>query len=398
MVPEDRSGGGDRQLPIRVVVFPATGPDRQPDPVVWFAGGPGDSAVDTISRVRPLLAPNTSRDLVFIEQRGTGASAMTCPAFPDLSDPAALRSAVESCVDSLDGDPRFYTTSLFADDVDEVLADLDYSQANLVGISYGADRGTGVPGPAPGPGPNDDAAQRNAPGRPGARALPRERTSSARQRVRRVRAGRRLPAGLPAAPGRLGRAVALGERRTVGRARRPVTGRHRGRLRRELGRVGAARHAVRRHHPHPDPAARPHPRRRRRQGRRHARHRPGVPGHLRHRLGRRADAPLSHPVQRGVGPIRPRPARRHGQLRVRTGPERRRVVAVRLHVHPRSRRHRGGRGAADVRRARPRPQRRGGPAGPAGQHGGRRSGLAEQPRPDRARAGPRHRPRVGGSA
>jgi pimeloyl-ACP methyl ester carboxylesterase len=137
MVPEDRSAGGDRRLPIRVVVFPATGPERQPDPIVWFAGGPGDSAVDTISRVRPLLAPNTSRDLVFIEQRGTGASAMTCPAFPDLSDPAALRSAVESCVDSLDGDPRFYTTSLFADDVDEVLDDLHYPQANLVGISYG---------------------------------------------------------------------------------------------------------------------------------------------------------------------------------------------------------------------------------------------------------------------
>ena len=139
MVPEDRSGGGDHQLPIRVVVFPGTGSGRQPDPVVWFAGGPGDSAVDTISRVRPLLDPNnTSRDLVFIEQRGTGASATTCPAFPDMTDPAELRSAVESCVESLDGDPRFYTTSLFADDVDEVLADLDYAQANLVGISYGA--------------------------------------------------------------------------------------------------------------------------------------------------------------------------------------------------------------------------------------------------------------------
>jgi pimeloyl-ACP methyl ester carboxylesterase len=138
MVPEDRADDGAGQLPIRVVVIPATGPDRQPDPVVWFAGGPGDSAVDTISRVHPLLAPaNMSRDLVFIEQRGTGASAITCPAFPDASQPVELRSAVESCVDSLESDPRFYATAVFADDVDQVLADLDYAQANLVGISYG---------------------------------------------------------------------------------------------------------------------------------------------------------------------------------------------------------------------------------------------------------------------
>jgi pimeloyl-ACP methyl ester carboxylesterase len=138
LVPEDRSGGGDRQLPIRIVVFPATRRDHQDDPVVWFAGGPGDSAVETISRVRPLLAPNNvDRDLVFIEQRGTGQTAMTCPPFPDRSDPPALRSAVESCIDSVEGDLRFYTTSHFADDVDAVLLDLGYAHANLVGISYG---------------------------------------------------------------------------------------------------------------------------------------------------------------------------------------------------------------------------------------------------------------------
>jgi pimeloyl-ACP methyl ester carboxylesterase len=138
LVPEDRAGG-DRQVPVRVVVFPATGSDRQADPVVWFAGGPGDSAVDTISRVRPLLAAeNDTRDLVLIEQRGTGESAMTCPTFPDGSDPAALESAVQSCLAGLDGDPRSYTTALFTDDADEVLAALDYGDVNLVGISYGA--------------------------------------------------------------------------------------------------------------------------------------------------------------------------------------------------------------------------------------------------------------------
>jgi pimeloyl-ACP methyl ester carboxylesterase len=74
MVPEDRSDAHGGEIPVRVVVFPATGATREPDPVVWFAGGPGDSAVDTVARVRPLLATeNTDRDLVLIEQRGTGA-------------------------------------------------------------------------------------------------------------------------------------------------------------------------------------------------------------------------------------------------------------------------------------------------------------------------------------
>ena len=120
------------------MVIPAADPRRQSDPIVWFAGGPGDSAVETISRVRPLLAANTDRDLVFIEQRGTGASNVTCPAFPDSSDKAALRPAIESCLASLHADLRFYTTAMFADDVDEVLSDLHYEKANLVGISYGA--------------------------------------------------------------------------------------------------------------------------------------------------------------------------------------------------------------------------------------------------------------------
>ena len=83
-VPEDRLSGRGRQIPVRVVVIPAADPRRQSDPIVWFAGGPGDSAVETISRVRPLLAANTDRDLVFVEQRGTGASNITCPAFPEL--------------------------------------------------------------------------------------------------------------------------------------------------------------------------------------------------------------------------------------------------------------------------------------------------------------------------
>jgi pimeloyl-ACP methyl ester carboxylesterase len=121
------------------VVIPATGPDLASDPVVYFAGGPGELTVaDIPSELRDLLNLTVHRDLVFIEQRGTGqANALTCPAFPEVADNAALRASVESCLAHLPGDLRFYTTAMYADDVNQVLAGLHYAKVNRMGISYG---------------------------------------------------------------------------------------------------------------------------------------------------------------------------------------------------------------------------------------------------------------------
>jgi len=140
IVPEDRLTGQGRTIPVRFVVIPATGPDRAPDPVVWFAGGPGDSAVDDIpGEYAAISSLNVHRDLVFIEQRGTGQSnPLNCPQFAgSLADKAALRASVESCLAHLPGDLRFYTTAMYVDDVNQLLGDLHYAKVNLMGISYG---------------------------------------------------------------------------------------------------------------------------------------------------------------------------------------------------------------------------------------------------------------------
>ena len=138
MVPEDRLTGTRRQVPIRVVVVPASGPGRLADPIVWVVGGPGDSAVDHIQRDMPLFFFNLHRDLVFVDQRGTGgANALTCPAFPGLSDKAALQASVQQCLAHLKANLAFYTTAMAADDLNEVLGDLGYTRVNLLGISYG---------------------------------------------------------------------------------------------------------------------------------------------------------------------------------------------------------------------------------------------------------------------
>ena len=95
-----------------------------------------------VQRVMPLFFFNTHRDLVFVDQRGTGgANGLTCPAFysvlPDLSHKAALRASVAQCLAHLKADLAFYTTAMAADDLSEVLSDLAYTKVNLLGISYG---------------------------------------------------------------------------------------------------------------------------------------------------------------------------------------------------------------------------------------------------------------------
>jgi pimeloyl-ACP methyl ester carboxylesterase len=110
--------------------------------VVYFAGGPGGSAVDEIpSELSVLKGLNVHRDLVFIEQRGTGSSnPLNCPIFPGSADePAPLLAGLRSCLAHLPGDLRFYTTAMYVDDVNQLLGDLRYAKVNLMGISYGTD-------------------------------------------------------------------------------------------------------------------------------------------------------------------------------------------------------------------------------------------------------------------
>lgn len=141
-VPENRLTGQGRQIKIKFVVFPAFGRNRAPDPVVYFAGGPGGSAIDAIPGQMPsLIGLNQDRDLVFIDQRGTGGSnGLNCPSPPDtLADPSLVRRSIQSCLDSLRGraDLRFYTSVMAAQDTAQVLTALHYGQVDLLGGSYG---------------------------------------------------------------------------------------------------------------------------------------------------------------------------------------------------------------------------------------------------------------------
>jgi pimeloyl-ACP methyl ester carboxylesterase len=80
-VPENRAVPGGRTITLRVAVLPAAHGASSPDPLVYLAGGPGGSAIADAAGVRQIFGGlNESRDIVLVDQRGTGSShRLECP-------------------------------------------------------------------------------------------------------------------------------------------------------------------------------------------------------------------------------------------------------------------------------------------------------------------------------
>jgi pimeloyl-ACP methyl ester carboxylesterase len=141
---EDREARSGRRIKLHVAVVPARNRAREPDPIVVFAGGPGQGATALAAQVMPLFSRlNDVRDIVFLDQRGTGGShPLQCE--PD--EPQSLQAMFEDampemlvrqCLEQLEADPRLYVTPLAVADLEEVRAALGYDKLNLWGGSYG---------------------------------------------------------------------------------------------------------------------------------------------------------------------------------------------------------------------------------------------------------------------
>lgn len=134
LVRENPRASGGRRIAIGFAVVPATSRPVRPDPLLFLAGGPGDSAVGLAAKVAgTFTAFNRHHDLLLVDQRGTGVSTpLVCPA-----GTIAGFAAVRRCVHDLPGDPRFYTTPVAMDDVDRVRSALGYRRLDVWGGSYG---------------------------------------------------------------------------------------------------------------------------------------------------------------------------------------------------------------------------------------------------------------------
>ncbi len=141
---EDRAAGQGRRIALKVAVIPARRRGSEPDPLVVLAGGPGQGAIALAAQVAPLFSRlNDSRDIVLVDQRGTGGShPLDCETDEEGSLQAMFEDAlpekvVVRCLESLDADPRHYATPSAVADLDEVLGALGYARVNLWGGSYG---------------------------------------------------------------------------------------------------------------------------------------------------------------------------------------------------------------------------------------------------------------------
>jgi pimeloyl-ACP methyl ester carboxylesterase len=144
---EDRVANAGRKITLKVVVLPARKALATSDPLFVLSGGPGEAATEMAAGfATEFAAVRERRDIVLVDQRGTGGShPLNC----DLLDRGdGLQrflgdffpiEAVRQCKVALekDADLRLYTTPIAMDDLDDVRAALGYGRINLAGGSYG---------------------------------------------------------------------------------------------------------------------------------------------------------------------------------------------------------------------------------------------------------------------
>ena len=168
-VPENWARPDGRKLALRLALIRAHAAQPAPDPVLYLAGGPGQSAIDTWPEIAPALDDVLAhRNVILLDQRGTGGSApLTCPeATPKAAatpaatatarhaaksrhvQPAASSTArmiaVETetrvCLAALQKrglNPADFTTTQAVHDLAALRHALGDPQFDLVGVSYG---------------------------------------------------------------------------------------------------------------------------------------------------------------------------------------------------------------------------------------------------------------------
>lgn len=143
-VNEGRVSGKKKQIAIRIARITGPGKNRQA-PLLYLAGGPGQAASDAFASIAPIFTRLLKkRDIILVDQRGTGASSPLECDFPDRMSEGSTEEGqkrtlqkLAACKEKLDIDARDYSTDAYVADLEEVRRELLVDRFHLYGISYG---------------------------------------------------------------------------------------------------------------------------------------------------------------------------------------------------------------------------------------------------------------------
>jgi pimeloyl-ACP methyl ester carboxylesterase len=139
-VPLDYEQPG-KTLGLHVTVASAFREAARPDPLFVLAGGPGQAGSDYL----PILSAafrrvRATRDIVLIDQRGTGLSGrLDCKSPPEIDTMSEeqFEAELRKCIEKIAAPYHLYTTDAAARDIERVRVALGYGQINVWGGSYG---------------------------------------------------------------------------------------------------------------------------------------------------------------------------------------------------------------------------------------------------------------------
>lgn len=143
---EDDNDPNSATITLNILRLPAINPVPKTDPLIIIAGGPGQSAVGIAEQLYYTFEEvRKNRDVIFIDQRGTGQSnPLVCKGLmgmdqrlPLHEQKTTMQSALTACIAEYGAHLEFYTTPHAVRDLEAVRLALGYQQVNLWGVSYG---------------------------------------------------------------------------------------------------------------------------------------------------------------------------------------------------------------------------------------------------------------------
>jgi pimeloyl-ACP methyl ester carboxylesterase len=143
---EDRVAASGRTIDIQFAVIPSVTEAKELDPLVFFAGGPGQGGIAMAPFVNIAFSEvHENRDIILIDQRGMGDSnSLACEEpesnlFKMTEDEKAVfaRGFLKECLSKLDADVTKYNQHIANQDIHEILIGLGYNKINLYGVSWG---------------------------------------------------------------------------------------------------------------------------------------------------------------------------------------------------------------------------------------------------------------------